>query len=197
MTLAALVGGTAGGCGIGDDPTKPRPRPDIELIDQPAPPLAETTEYTEGRPTRLLASLPLHEGRGLYLGEWPSLPVSQTTMCYFAFESDYPEPDVADPENTFCDDLARPVHLWERGEHARWPDVTFGTIDVSIDEVRLTFEGACGTQTYEARGPLLRSYPKRRVFMLDQSDSCLWKMAEALRDGTVVATYEKPAAPRD
>ena len=89
------------------------------------------------------------------------------------------------------------MHLWERGEYRGWPDVTLGTVDASIDEVRLTFEGECGTHPYEGRGPLLRSYPSGRVFMLDQSDSCLWKAAEALKEGTVVGTYEKPAAPRD
>jgi hypothetical protein len=118
-------------------------------------------------------------------------------LCYFAFESAYPDPDVADPEQTFCDELANPVHLWEQGELRGWPDVTLGTVDTSIQEVRLTFEGDCAERTYALRGPRLRSYPQRRIFMLDQTDGCSWSNAEGLVGDDVVAKFEKPAAPRD
>jgi hypothetical protein len=176
---------------------EPPAQSDVKPIDRSAPLLPETTKVTQGRPTRLLAALPLPTDRALYVGEWPSLPASHTTICYFAFESAYPEPDVADPEQTFCEELKNPVQLWERVEYRGWPDITFGTVDSSIDEIRLMFDDPCASRTYKSRGPLLRSYPKRRVFMLDQSGSCLWESAQALRDGKTVATYEKPAAPGD
>ena len=75
--------------------------------------------------------------------------------------------------------------------------MTVGTVGASVDEVRLTFGGSCGVATYQATGPLLRSNPTRRVFMLDQSNGCLWKTAEAIRDGTVIQRYMKPSAPRN
>jgi len=137
------------------------------------------------------------------VGEWPTLPANAQGACYFIFVSVYPQPDDADPAESRCDYFQAPVYVFEfgkqRGDRAfpDWPDVTVGTVGRTVDQVRLTFDGACATQTYEMTGPLLRDNPSRRVFILDERDRCRWKTAEGIADGVIVTTVEKPAPYRD
>lgn len=70
--------------------------------------------------------------------------------------------------------------------------ITTGTVDASVDELRITFTtslGDCGSSTYPLDGPTMPSAPNRRAFMLDMGD-CRWGKLEALRAGQVVDTYE-------
>jgi len=93
--------------------------------------------------------------------------------------------------------VSKPLEIREFAEIDGWPELTIGTVDSTLDTVRLTFAGDCGTGIYRLDGPRLRSNPSRKVFILDQSNGCLWRTAEAIRDDVVVERYEKPAAPRD
>lgn len=71
-----------------------------------------------------------------------------------------------------------------------------GTIDASVDRLRIAFEDDCRPASYVLNGPLLRSNPARRVFALDESD-CTFDTVQAIRAGKVVSTFEKPAPYRD
>lgn len=180
------------GCGGGSHEVPPQPN--ITPLDQQAPPLPDTEQFRRATPPQLVARLDLEGTGDLYVGEWPLEPPWKVTVCYFAYAGT--ESDVEQIQ-LYCDRLEEPLELHEHAQLNGWPDVSVGTVASSIDAVRLTFEGSCGTETYLANGPFLRSNPPRHVFMLDQTGSCLWKTAEALRDGQVVKVYNKPAAPRD
>jgi len=77
------------------------------------------------------------------------------------------------------------LDLLQDGPEASAPTrITVGTVDSTVDELRLTFLD-CGSRSYALDGPTIPSKPSRRVFLLDQG-GCEWEKAEAVRDGEVV-----------
>jgi hypothetical protein len=194
--VLAFVAITITACGGSTDSQSAPPAPTIERLDDAPPPLPQVDPWVKPTTALVVARLDAEgAGESLYVGEWPEEPLT-TTACYFVFAGG-DEPRDAEPGVVLCDRLDDPLHIYERAEYGGWPDASVGTLDASIDSVRLVFDGDCGTETYQATGPLLRSSPTRRIFMLDQGNGCLWNSAEAIRDGAVVMRYEKPAAPRD
>lgn len=181
------------------DPTEPPPPPLIERIDKSAPTFSPgAISIVREMPGRLVARLRVEENeKSIFLGDWPSDASDQSAVCYFFYVAPSDAPDEADPIQALCDRVSKPLEIREFAEIDGWPEVTIGTVDSTLDAVRLTFAGRCGARVYPVDGPRLPSNPSRTVFILDQSNGCLWRTAEAIRSDLVVERYEKPAAPRD
>lgn len=200
LLLGIALALVATGCGSSSqEGTEPPPAASIEHVDALAPTFPPgAISIARTTPGRLLARLRLDKNENsLFLGDWPSDGTDGGAACYFFYVAANDAPDEADPIQALCDRVSKPLEVREFAEFHGWPKVTIGTVDSSVDTVRLTFAGGCGVGTYRLDGPVLRSSATRRVFILDQSDGCLWTTAEAIRDGAVVERYEKPAAPRD
>src|SRR5262245_15692063 len=200
VLVALLALGVLVPVGCGGPPRTEPPPASVEALDG-APPRLPTTDdrLLKATPPRLVARLDLQTGGDdLYVGEFPEEPRSAVTACYFPFPADEDTDEIESGTVTFlCDDLGDPLALFQWDGYAGRVDATVGTVDTSVDQVRLTFEEGCGVVTYEANGPALRGYPSRRLFMVDQSNGCSWETAEAVSNGVVVDSDVAPAPPRD
>lgn len=198
VLLIACLGLVLVGCGLLGD-SKPPAQPKIEAIGGEIPAeLARQSwvrQYWPENPPRLVARLRLRNGSFLHLSDWDEQP-----RCRLVY--------VADADGTHrrystatCGLLPLGDPTTDRILDVRFdkpddgfsPRITTGTVDSSIEELRITFTN-CGSRSYLLEGPIVPSKPTRRVFLLDMG-KCTWGKVQAQRGGRVIDTLELyPAA---
>ena len=144
LLAVCLAGGAGSGCASG--PSGPPPVSFIETLDGEPPPLIPSSPNLQVEQLRLIAKLDVENtGKSLYMGEWG--PPSVTTARYFVFVGDDHDPSKAQPWLALGDRLDQPLLLYDHDEIAGgWIDATAGTLDRSVDSVRLTVQAACVRQ---------------------------------------------------
>lgn len=194
--IAAAVAALAtAGCSIVGG-NEPPPQPRIEPISTEMPtftgPYAVQAERLPAPPPRIVARLRLNGGNDdqyLYMSD---LFLSGCWAEFTATEASSGNATYLDP--WMCIPGDRATNLFQTGPERGAPTrATAGTVDSSLDELRITFKTRqedCGSRTYALDGPTMPSAPSRRVFLLDMGN-CEWGKVEALRDGQVVDTYEQ------
>lgn len=150
-----------------------------------------------GSTPRALAELPLRAGGTAVFVEYLA---RSGRYCGFLYEEDgdggVSGGDQSGPpcarEDGGCIVCIEATRAWEPVPYS----LLSGTLPSDAEAVRLTFDDG-SVASYPLTGPLMRSDPARRVFLVEVEGDPWYRRLEVLRDGVVVDAQEVPALPED